>query len=57
MEEDVEAINGLKHLLDFYLLEPTLFSGDRSFGGPVYGKSGAETCSANPLSLPMQMMK
>ena len=26
MEEDVEAINGLKHLLDFYLLEPTLFS-------------------------------
>jgi hypothetical protein len=26
MEEDVEAINGLKHLLDFYLLEPTFFS-------------------------------
>jgi len=25
MEEDVEAINGLKHLLDFYLLEPTFF--------------------------------
>jgi hypothetical protein len=27
IEEDVEAINGLKHLLDFYSLEPTFFQG------------------------------
>jgi hypothetical protein len=43
MEEDVEAINGLKHLLDFCWPE-LIFCGD-----PYYGKSGAgklprETC-------------